>query len=92
MMMINQDRNRDTPRWCQGVSARSSDWDPVGGLHQGQRQQAPHQQAGQMTATCNDHRQSRKPVQKRSRPQMTPPTAVVYFNAIETDQQVQAVA
>ena len=30
-----------------------------------------------MTATCNDQRQSRKPLQKRSRPQLTPPIAAL---------------
>src|SRR6056297_1723207 len=56
-MMIKRDRCRDTPRWCQGVTARSSDWDPASGLHQGQRSEAPRAQAGHMTAPRNDHSQ-----------------------------------
>ena len=34
VMMIERDRYRDTPRHCQGVKARLSDWDPACGLHQ----------------------------------------------------------
>jgi hypothetical protein len=36
-MMIKRNRCRDTPRCCQGFTARSSDRDLVRGLHQGQR-------------------------------------------------------
>jgi transposase-like protein len=56
-----------------GAALKELDWDPVRGLHQGQRSTVSHQQAGQMTATCDDHPQSRKPLQNRSRPQMTAP-------------------
>lgn len=73
MMMIERDRCRNTPRCCQGFTARSSDRDPACGLHQGQRSNAPRQQAGQMTATRIDQRNSTKPLHKRSRPQMTAP-------------------
>jgi hypothetical protein len=68
-------QNRDTPRWCQGVTARLSDWDPVRGLHQGQRSFAPHQQAGHMTAPRNDYHQSKTPLRKRGHPHMTPPSS-----------------
>jgi hypothetical protein len=35
----------------QGCRARANDWDPIRGLHQGQRSQAPRKQAGHMTCT-----------------------------------------
>jgi len=47
-MMIERDRCWDTPRFCLGTEARSSDRDPARGLHQGQRSDAPRQQAGHM--------------------------------------------
>lgn len=54
MMMIERDRCRDTPWYCLGFTARSSDRDPARGLHQGQRSDVPRQQAGHMTAPRKD--------------------------------------
>ena len=34
-----------------GIRARTFDWDPIRGSHQGQRSCGPHQQAGHMTCT-----------------------------------------
>jgi hypothetical protein len=43
---------------------------------------APRTKAGQMTATCFDPPRSRKPLQNRSRPQMTVPNQLgVDYNA-----------
>ena len=71
--MIKRDRCRDTPRCCQGVTARLSDWDPACGLHQGQRSNEPRTKAGHMTAPRNDHQRSNQPLLKRSRTHMIPP-------------------
>ena len=61
-----------TPRGT--VWASKLGWDPASGLHQGQRSDPPRTQAGQMTATCFAPSRSRKPLQNRSRPQMTAPS------------------
>jgi hypothetical protein len=39
-------------------TTRQTDWDPIRGLHQGQRPSVPHQKAGHMTApdpSCSNH-------------------------------------
>ena len=43
-------RGLDRPAVSQALSARQTDWDPIRGLHQGQRPSAPPQQAGHMSA------------------------------------------
>lgn len=77
-MLIERDRCRNTPRWCQGILARSSERDPVRGLHQGQRSQAPRQQAGHMTAPRKDQLKLNQPLRKRSRPHMTAPMGLIF--------------
>ena len=59
-MMMIRGVATGTPRGA--VRASKPDcliWDPVRGLHQGQRSYAPRQQAGHMTATYNDQHQSK---------------------------------
>lgn len=63
--MIETDRYRDTPKHCLVFKVRSSDRDPVRGLHQGQRSYPPRQQAGHMTATCNDQHQIKSTLAKQ---------------------------
>ena len=43
--------DRENPLWVTGCRAREIDWDPISGLHQGQRSCVPRQQAGHMTCT-----------------------------------------
>jgi hypothetical protein len=56
-------RPKPAPTRCEG---------PVRGLHQGQRSQAPRQQAGHMTASRTDQDHRKNPLQKGGRPHMSP--------------------
>jgi hypothetical protein len=59
--MVN---DRISPGYCLGFKIRLSDWDPVRGLHQGQRSHIPRKQAGQITATCDDQQQLKSTLAK----------------------------
>jgi hypothetical protein len=50
VMASGRAADREDPKKSKRKAARSLDRDPIRGLHQGQRSDAPHQRAGHMTA------------------------------------------
>ena len=50
MMRTGRSGDRQSPLRVVRVTARETDWEPIRGLHQGQRPSAPHRWAGHMTA------------------------------------------
>ena len=59
-------------RGALALHARWSDWDPIRGLHQGQRPSAPRQQAGHMAAPDRAAASPISLLRQRGRPHMRP--------------------
>lgn len=71
MMRTGRSGDRQSPLRVVRVTARETDWEPIRGLHQGQRPSAPHRWAGHMTAIGQPASALIKALALRGRPHMT---------------------
>ena len=60
MMRTGRSGDRQSPLRIVRVTARETDWEPIRGLHQGQRPSAPHRWAGHIPQSANPHQRSSK--------------------------------
>ena len=71
MMRTGRSGDRQSPLRVVRVTARETDWEPIRGLHQGQRPSAPHRWAGHMTAIGQPASALIKALALRGRPHRT---------------------
>ena len=71
MMRTGRSGDRQSPLKVVRVTARETDWEPIRGLHQGQRPSAPHRWAGHMTAIGQPASALIKALALRGRPHKT---------------------